>query len=53
MMYFQNEDYYWQEYGESMHATQVVPYCVVLLIGHPWPGHKDEEQDVHDEEHND
>lgn len=36
-----------------MKAPQVVPHCVILLVGHPGAGHEHEEDDVHDDQHDD
>lgn len=50
-MYFEKEDYHRQEDGEAVHASQVVPHSVVLLVGHPRARHEDEEQHVHHQQH--
>lgn len=36
-----------------MESPEVVPDCVVLLVGHPGAGHEHEEEHVHDEQHDD
>lgn len=36
-----------------MHASQIIPNRVILLIGHPRPRHKDKEKHIHDEQHDD
>lgn len=50
-MYLEDEDDDRQEDGETVHAPQVVPHGVVLLVGHPRARHEDEEQDVHYQQH--
>ena len=40
-----------EEDSEAMHASKVIPHMVVLLVGHPGPRHKDEEDYIHDLEH--
>lgn len=36
-----------------MHASEIVPDVVILLVGHPWTRHEDKEDYVHDLKHDD
>lgn len=45
--YFEDEDNDGQEDSEPVHAPQIIPHRVILLVRHPGPWHENEEQDIH------
>ena len=47
LMYFKNENDDGQENGKSMHTTQIIPDCIVLLVCHPRTRYEDKEEDIH------